>query len=335
MKTPKIIIISIFSSILLVFLSVLGIICILKCLPGYVAGIKLFVTHCFSLKLLPLAIFPMFRFSLPCIIAAVLIIGFFRAIYKSTKRVKINRSFLKNFIMILPDKSAKLKKIMHELKLEDKICLFKSDDLSYAFSSGILRPKIYLSTGLITNFSEKELKTVILHEKFHIKHKDIIKLSIISFLEDWLFFLPVYHWLTRCYYEMIEKIADDRVVEFYGEPLNLAQTLLKIAKLNKKELPMGIGPSVIGHNSLAKRIKWLLNKEDNITLPSKYSIYGNFLIITLLFIPFFFRVFLSSEKVFHKFENTISNICGEHDEAYGDYHHAEGVKQHSHDIFGN
>lgn len=333
MKTPRIFIVLISFSMFLILLSVIGTFNIFKNLSGYISGIELFVAHCFALDLLPLTILPIFRFSLPFIVGVILILGFIRAVYKSFHRIKRNNQILRNFSKISFEESPKLKKIINEFKLVARVYFFKSDNLLYAFNSGILQPKIYLSTGLVTNLSSEELKAVILHEKYHIEHRDIPKLFFILFIEDWLFFLPVYRWLSRAYRELIEKISDDKVVSLLGDSLNFAKTLLKVVKLNRTELPVGIGLSIVDHYPVETRIKRLINKEENISVPSKRTIYWSSLIALLLFVPFFFRTFLTSEKMFHKFNNFIYNVCGEHDEKHGEHHKQTDIDDHHLDVF--
>lgn len=333
MRTPRIFIILIFSSMLLFILSGMGISYIFMNLPGYISGIELFFTHCFSLALLPLTILPMLRFSLPCIVAALLISGFFRAVYKSLQKIKRNRQILKSFHEIDLEKSVRLKRIITELKFLNRVCLFESDNLLYAFTSGFIRPGIYLSTGLVTNLSDRELKAVILHEKYHIERKDLLKLFFITFLEDWLFFLPVYQWLSRVYYERMEKVTDHKVVSFLGEPISFAKTLLKIVKLNKAKLLPDAGLSIVGHYSLEKRIKYLINKTGKISIPPKRIVYRNFLIGILVFGPFFYRVFLTSEEIFRKYKDSIYEICGKHDEKLRGHHQMNEEQHHLDGIF--
>src|SRR3989344_2713288 len=57
-----------------------------------------------------------------------------------------------------------------------------------AFCLGIFYPNIYISTGLLKLMNEKEIESIILHEKSHLLSHDSFYIAILS-LAKYLFFL--------------------------------------------------------------------------------------------------------------------------------------------------
>lgn len=80
-----------------------------------------------------------------------------------------------------------MKKLSRKYNLDGKI-IVTNERKPRAFCLGFLYPKIYLSTGLIKMMNEKEIESIILHEKFHLLSRDTISIAILS-LGKYLFFL--------------------------------------------------------------------------------------------------------------------------------------------------
>jgi Zn-dependent protease with chaperone function len=140
-----------------------------------------------------------------------------------------------------------------------------------AFTGGFLRPQIFLSTKLVDILDEKELRAVILHESHHQRSKDSLKVLGVSFLSDFLFFLPVSRFLKKTYHLTAEITADAYSVRSQADPLDLVGSLLKVQKLN--------GPAVSWFFDLTtERAQHLLGRPSRIPLPLKRT----FLTIILL-----------------------------------------------------
>lgn len=70
------------------------------------------------------------------------------------------------------------------------IVVIKDDKLKTAFTHGLLRPKIYISAGLINSLDKSELKAVYLHELHHKNRKDPLRFFILSIIRDTFFYMP-------------------------------------------------------------------------------------------------------------------------------------------------
>jgi len=136
------------------------------------------------------------------------------------------------------------------------------DRLPLAFTGGFLKPRVFLSTKLADILDEKELRAVILHEFHHKKSKDPLKGLVVSFISDFLFFLPVSRFLNKTYHLTSEMTADAYSVSSQADPLDLVSSLLKVQKLNGPAASWFFDPTT-------ERAKHLLGQPARIALPLK------------------------------------------------------------------
>ncbi len=126
-----------------------------------------------------------------------------------------------------------------------------------AFTGGLLRPRIFLSTRLLETLSEDDLQVVVLHEAHHQRSKDPLKSLAVSFVSDFLFFLPVSRFLKRVFLLETEIAADVRSVERTGDATDVAGVLLKTSKLEGVHASWFFDPTT-------ERIKRLLGEQARI-----------------------------------------------------------------------
>ena len=126
-----------------------------------------------------------------------------------------------------------------------------------AFTGGLLRPRIYLSLGLIEALSQAELQTVLLHELAHLEKKDPLKLLAARFVADALWFIPLARRLASTFADAAEKAADDHAVVYSRRPLDLASAIVKVAK---EGLALKPAPS-LGSLSVEERVMRLLGAQ--------------------------------------------------------------------------
>jgi hypothetical protein len=77
-----------------------------------------------------------------------------------------------------------------------------------AFCAGWLRPRVYVSTGVLDRLSEPELRAVLAHEGQHGALRDPLRLAVGRVLAQALFFLPVLSALHSDYADAAELTAD-------------------------------------------------------------------------------------------------------------------------------
>jgi hypothetical protein len=102
------------------------------------------------------------------------------------------------------------------------------DDASpQAFCAGYVRPRVYISRGVLELLSEAELGAVLSHEERHRSSRDPLRFACGRLLSQALFFLPALGPLRDRYEELAEQEADEAAVRASaGEAGPLASALL-------------------------------------------------------------------------------------------------------------
>jgi Zn-dependent protease with chaperone function len=98
-----------------------------------------------------------------------------------------------------------------------------------AFCAGWLRPRVYISRGVVARLSERELGAVVAHEQHHGVLRDPLRLAASHVLCQALFFLPALRRLHATYADAAEVTADAAAAEAVrGGPATLASALLAV-----------------------------------------------------------------------------------------------------------
>lgn len=101
---------------------------------------------------------------------------------------------------------------------------------SLAFTVGLRRRRIVLSTGLLDLLDERELAAVIHHEAYHEEHADPLKVFFLSLLANVFWYLPVLKHIHSHYKVVREVLADRHAMEQTGGMADLGRALLKLLK---------------------------------------------------------------------------------------------------------
>jgi Zn-dependent protease with chaperone function len=131
--------------------------------------------------------------------------------------------------------------------------LFESPD-PQAVCAGLLRPRVYLSTGTLEALTEEELDAVLAHEAHHARVRDPLQVFIVRVVADALFFLPAAQGLAERYSSLAELAADSAAVHKRGSQ-SLASALLAFEAANPAVV--GIAPERVDH-LLGERPTWAL-----------------------------------------------------------------------------
>lgn len=97
-----------------------------------------------------------------------------------------------------------------------------------AFVAGFMRPKCYVTTGLLERVTRLELDIIIEHERAHIKHRDTQKKLLFAVLTS-LFPKSVARSLNRLISVVMEQLADAHVSKSHCA-FDIAETLIKAAR---------------------------------------------------------------------------------------------------------
>lgn len=125
-----------------------------------------------------------------------------------------------------------------------------------AFCAGVLRPRIYISTGTVATLSDLELGAVIAHERHHARLRDPLRVLLSRALADGLFFLPALRSLGERYGELAELAADREAVRASrDDAAPLASALLSFEAADPAVV--GIAPERVDH-LMGERSPWQL-----------------------------------------------------------------------------
>jgi Zn-dependent protease with chaperone function len=134
-------------------------------------------------------------------------------------------------------------------------------NIPMAFSSGLLRPQIFLSMGLVQKLSAEEQQMVIAHEKTHLQRRDSLRFLLARAFS--LGHLPFVRKALLAHLHLAgEQVCDAVAAREAQDPAKVAELLLKIEKLYQVNFSSG-SPLVLrvlgnGPNTLPERIQALL-----------------------------------------------------------------------------
>jgi beta-lactamase regulating signal transducer with metallopeptidase domain len=156
-----------------------------------------------------------------------------------------------------------------------------------AITMGFVRPKIVLSTGLMSLLNDDELKAVISHEMYHKENQDPRNIFLMSLCSSTMGYIPILKWFDQKYKIMKELLADEYAIEKQETSVNLGSALLKMLKVCKHE-KMPFVYASFADTSVNYRIDYILNplRGIQIKLPVKVTLMSLtiFCLICALFI---------------------------------------------------
>ncbi|MDP9266239.1 MAG: M48 family metalloprotease [Chloroflexota bacterium] len=102
------------------------------------------------------------------------------------------------------------------------------DPRPFSFCYWFLRPRICISTGLLARLDGDEVRAVLLHERYHLRHRDPLRLVIARYFAAGLYVVPVVDELVSYYTLQKEIAADEEAVREARDVRPLAAALYKL-----------------------------------------------------------------------------------------------------------
>ncbi|MDM5188033.1 M56 family metallopeptidase [Bacillus sp. DX4.1] len=99
------------------------------------------------------------------------------------------------------------------------------------FTIGMIHPKIVLSEGALQSFTEEEIDAIVLHEEYHQKNHDPLKLFLFTVVAEGMMYVPVLKGFLRCYNTYQELLADKYAMDQMKSSFELGSALLKLIKI--------------------------------------------------------------------------------------------------------
>lgn len=129
-----------------------------------------------------------------------------------------------------------------------------------AFCAGLLRPRVYITSGALARLDEPGLQAVLAHERHHADRRDPLRLATSRVIARSLFFLPVLRELSSDQRILTELSADDSAVSACeGDRSALARAMLSFTEAPRSDPASGIDPA---------RVDYLLGEAPNWRFPA-------------------------------------------------------------------
>jgi hypothetical protein len=122
------------------------------------------------------------------------------------------------------------------------------DQRPRAFCAGLVRPRVYISTGALALLDDAGARAVLGHELAHARRRDPLRLACCRVLARALFYVPGLGELHRRQLALAELSADECAIA--AAPENraaLARAMLSFAEHSRPEDPTGLDPERVGH----------------------------------------------------------------------------------------
>ncbi|MGR9047615.1 M56 family metallopeptidase [Halobacillus faecis] len=129
-----------------------------------------------------------------------------------------------------------------------------------ALTCGFLNPKIIISTELVNQLCEDELKAVLYHEYYHHIQRDPLKKLFINALTSALWYMPFLKWMEKQYHLLKELSADHYSISKMKNDLPLSSALLKLIQVGKEKNAPTFAVTFAG-TSVNYRIQQLIKPE--------------------------------------------------------------------------
>lgn len=114
--------------------------------------------------------------------------------------------------------------------------------VAMAFTAGLVRPRIFVSTATLDLLAPDELEAVLLHERAHLQRADPLRIALARLIASALFFLPLADELRRRFEVAKELDADRAVLEAQRRVAPLAGALERLgtaAPLRSRHVAVG------------------------------------------------------------------------------------------------
>jgi Zn-dependent protease with chaperone function len=130
-----------------------------------------------------------------------------------------------------------------------------SDDRPQAFCAGLLRPRVFFSTGALELLDAPARAAVLAHERHHARRHDPLRLACGRVLAAGLFFIPALRRLVQRQHALAEISADEAaVLTTGGDRSALASAMLSFSQASSADA-LGIDPERIDY-LLGERTQW-------------------------------------------------------------------------------
>jgi len=152
-----------------------------------------------------------------------------RMVWQLTKQINMSRKWLATFHS-LRDLTQTYELNQRYPEIHHQVLVVQSEEI-FALTIGFLNPQIAISSALIKNLSENEIKAVLLHEQFHCIKRDPLKFLLIHLASENIAYIPLLKGFIHYYKSWRELLADRYAMHHMGSNADLGSVILKMNKL--------------------------------------------------------------------------------------------------------
>lgn len=135
------------------------------------------------------------------------------------------------------------------------------DRRPFSFCYWFLRPRICVSTGLLARLAPNELRAVLLHERYHLRHRDPLRMVVARYFAAGLYVVPLVEDLVERFVLQKELEADRDAVAAMRGVGPLARALYKLLP-GADEVSLGLLVPVGSLSVTEARIAHLVDGRD-------------------------------------------------------------------------
>ena len=135
---------------------------------------------------------------------------------------------------------------LHPVPRDDVFVI--DDERPESFCAGLLRPRIYITTGALARLDAPALDAVLVHERQHARRRDPLRLAASRMIARSLFFLPAIRELRRGQQLLAEVSADESAVTAAaGDRSALARAMLSFSDAPEAGGASGVDPARVDY----------------------------------------------------------------------------------------
>jgi Zn-dependent protease with chaperone function len=159
------------------------------------------------------------------------------------------------------------KQLQEEYRLWNTEILVVHDKAFVGLNIGLWRPRIVISTAVLAQCSDEEVKGILLHELHHCRKRDNMRLFILTLMAESFFYLPVIKPVLTYVHTWLELFADRFAIRQMGTSLHVGTVLLKLAG-GEKAPAYGVALRFAG-TALNYRMLRVISPEEEVQVPLK------------------------------------------------------------------
>jgi beta-lactamase regulating signal transducer with metallopeptidase domain len=177
----------------------------------------------------------------------------------------IGTARLRKSIVVIEDNEwiSKVDYLRKKINLKKRIGFAESALTKVPLVLGYFKPVVLFPVGLLTGLPQNQIEAIIAHELAHIKRYDVLINFVQSFAEVIFFYNPFVWWISHKIRSERENCCDDIAINLSGDSVTYAKALANVESFKESNEPLFAIPLFKNQNQLLRRIKRMIQKEQN------------------------------------------------------------------------